>query len=140
MKIRNGFVSNSSSSSFVINKRNLSKSQIRKIRDYEEEGKQYGLSCGSFDSWGISENSTWMAGSTSMDNFDMAAFFERIGVQSSEVKWGDGYEYDLLPEEDSPREEVEYYCPECEERLTTYYDKPAKVCPFCGSFEIRVQE
>jgi hypothetical protein len=34
MKIRNGFVSNSSSSSFVICKQNLSKKQIEGIQDF----------------------------------------------------------------------------------------------------------
>jgi hypothetical protein len=34
MKIRNGFVSNSSSSSFVLDKEGLTKEQIEKLNDY----------------------------------------------------------------------------------------------------------
>jgi hypothetical protein len=37
MKVRKGFVSNSSSSSFVICKKNLTKEQIRKIQKWLEE-------------------------------------------------------------------------------------------------------
>ena len=58
MKIRNGFVSNSSSSSFVIERKNLSKKQIRKIKNHIHEHNNMNPlnqhdSC---DSWYVYEN------------------------------------------------------------------------------------
>ena len=41
MKIRNGFVSNSSSSSFIISKEYLSPHQIKQIRNHLEEAKKF---------------------------------------------------------------------------------------------------
>ena len=42
MKIRNGFVSNSSSSSFIINKKCLTKEQIDQICNYKEVARVLG--------------------------------------------------------------------------------------------------
>ena len=39
MKIRNGFVSNSSSSSFVIDKSKLTEKQVRQVVNYEGSGE-----------------------------------------------------------------------------------------------------
>lgn len=87
MKKRTGFVSNSSSSSFVINKDNLSFSQIKAIKDHansESFDKDY---LDNRDIWNIDETSKTIIGSTSMDNFDMEAFFEKIGVNFSDIEW-----------------------------------------------------
>lgn len=138
MKVRRGFVSNSSSSSFVINKRFLSKQQLQKIRNYEEEGKQFGLYKGSWDFWCIEENRDWIIGNTSMDNFDMGIFFEKIDVPLNEVRWGDGFE--RLPEEEessnedfSDEEGKTWCCCVCNERWTTYTERLVEECPFCTS-------
>jgi hypothetical protein len=86
MKLRNGFVSNSSSSSFVLSKHFVSEYQLEKIRNHievakdegwvEEKGGQLGWP----EPWDISENEHEVMGDTFMDNFDMEGFLERIGV------------------------------------------------------------
>lgn len=63
MKIRNGFVSNSSSSSFIINKNNLTADEEKLILDYiDSEAND--------DGWSIEidETSGLINGWTSMDN------------------------------------------------------------------------
>jgi hypothetical protein len=77
MKIRNGFVSNSSSSSFIIPKSALSAAQIDKIKNYGTAGALYGAP----DSgWDIKEDKHTIRGSTYMDNFDMDQYLIDIGV------------------------------------------------------------
>lgn len=94
MKIRNGFVTNSSSSSFVIAKRNLDFDQINAIRRHGEIGEKLGLDC-SEEEWHIEENKLFIGGSTDMDNFNMAEFFDRIEIPDEIVRWDDGYSFEL---------------------------------------------
>ena len=99
MKTRNGFVSNSSSSSFVINKDLITPFQICMIKNYQvaariidnhdaEEGDR-----GEFgwvdDYWRIEETEDELIGRTSMDNFNMDAFLVRIQVPSEAVIWSE---------------------------------------------------
>lgn len=79
MKVRNGFVSNSSSSSFLISKRFITDEQMEKIRDIVYPDYSF---------WYISEDETYFAGRTDMDNFDMHDFMVSIGVDMEHVKWG----------------------------------------------------
>lgn len=44
MKTRNGFVSNSSSASFVINRFDVNREQLRQIVDYYDTSKELGVS------------------------------------------------------------------------------------------------
>jgi hypothetical protein len=74
MKIKNGFVSNSSSSSFLINKRHLSSEQIESIKDH----KNCGLEDADTDAWTITENKHQIKGYTDMDNFSMDYFLTEI--------------------------------------------------------------
>jgi len=78
MKIRNGFVSNSSSSSFVIQKKDITAEQLTQINKHADEAGS--------ESWGITETDTTIEGWTMMDNFDMEEYLEKIGVVI--VEWG----------------------------------------------------
>jgi len=82
MKSRTGFVSNSSSSSFIIPKYWLSEHQMDQIRRHEEIKNIPAL-----DGWNISEDEVDIRGYTSMDNFDMRQFLEDIGVNMDKVRW-----------------------------------------------------
>lgn len=86
MKIRTGFVSNSSSSSFVINKNYLSAEQIVLIKNHSEEGLKFDIPWAE-DAWFIEETENYIKGNTFMDNFDMRRFLERIGVDMDCVEW-----------------------------------------------------
>ena len=88
MKVRLGFVSNSSSSSFVVNKRFLTPLQIEQIQNHRELGIQLGIMYSQTDYWVIDENEFEIEGHTDMDNFDMNEFMEKIGVDMSKVHIG----------------------------------------------------
>ncbi len=92
MKLRNGFVSNSSSSSFVIYLKDITKEQLEKIINHAEEGERFGIDYAKSDEWNIEVNGTpetdgVVRGDTFMDNFDMAEFFKMIGIDSDKVDW-----------------------------------------------------
>ena len=92
MKIRSGFVSNSSSASFVIGKYYLSSEQIDMINNHIEEGKKHphldNLDCESEDQWSIFEDDNTISGSVYMDTFDMETFLSKIvGIDKDKVKW-----------------------------------------------------
>ena len=117
MKIRNGFVSNSSSSSFVILKKYLSEEQIKKIKNHieycvkenlfdlkdtynhlldeyisdypKEKADQKAKRYIKYNEWNITEWTDIITGGTSMDNFNMYEFMETIGVPLDKVKWRD---------------------------------------------------
>jgi len=105
MKIRDGLVSNSSSSSFIISKNKLTDLQIYQIKNYQniayelggydkiEDGNINGYKCGKFgyidDRWNITETLLNIKGDTIIDNFDFCTFLPAIGVKSEDVIWGD---------------------------------------------------
>jgi hypothetical protein len=127
MKIRNYFVSNSSSSSFVILKDSLSKTQLDMILNYqtyiesfinldEENWKdakvdksekelyqsgeyyeqrnnrlKYLFQYFDSDPWTIKDHDDYIFGETSMDNFDIASFFNYINIENDYIKWDDGW-------------------------------------------------
>jgi hypothetical protein len=90
MKVRAGFVTNSSSSSFILQKKNLTESQIEKVMRHGEycrirkmEGQFY---CDIHDDWGVCQHTDTITGSTYMNNFDMEEFFKMIGIDSADYK------------------------------------------------------
>jgi hypothetical protein len=95
MKARNGFVSNSSSSSFLINTFYLSDFQIESIKNYKEVASKNKMECCSIDycSWTIKiieriDGYDDISGFTLMDNFDMHYFLTRIlGIDREHIKW-----------------------------------------------------
>jgi hypothetical protein len=90
MKSRFGFVSNSSSSSFIIANYNLSLEQINKIVNHSSvaEKDMPEIDCPN-DSWTIEVTYEHVQGYTYMDNFDMSTFLKNIGVDSKNIKWED---------------------------------------------------
>lgn len=104
MKYRLGFVTNSSSSSFIISKYYLTPQQIDQIKDYINVaesvvgGTEDSLGYTEFgwldEDFGIEENEKFIGGSTWMDNFDMYAFLDYIKVPQEKVKWF-SFSYDL---------------------------------------------
>lgn len=82
MKIRNGFVSNSSSSSFMIHRRHLTWEQDELIQ----------LACGDIaeaspTGWSVVRTYGTLICFTIMDNFNMKEYLEKIGVDLNKVHW-----------------------------------------------------
>jgi hypothetical protein len=104
MKTRTGFVSNSSSSSFVLDKALLSATQVDEIKRHGEISKErysitptetYGKTLseglGWCDPWYVKETESTLTVGTFMDNFCMERYLELIGAKAAIVSEG---EYD----------------------------------------------
>jgi hypothetical protein len=110
MKYRSGFISNSSSASFVVNLNDITPLQrylienhiaeAKKIvikdfltKDHPNEAKkleQYFNESSGYDAWEIEIKDNNLVGYTSMANFDMESFLKLINVDLNKVK----YEHD----------------------------------------------
>lgn len=107
MKVRLGFVSNSSSASFVLQKRNLTKEQLNMVREHgffgglflffecKAEGIEHQKAVEAakyIDYWDLEECNDTIGGDTCMDNFDMRWFLDKIGVSEDDYKmYGQNY-------------------------------------------------
>lgn len=86
MKIRSGFVSNSSSSSFVIDKRGLTKKQIEKIDEWILNSQDYkdGENLSYSDDNNFNESSKHYFGSISF-HVNFFHFLEEIGIPKTNI-------------------------------------------------------
>ena len=90
MKFRYGFVSNSSSCSFIVPKKILSEGQMDKLRNHIEYARNNFPQisyANDEDTWSIEETDEQMTLSTCMNNFDMEAFLIAIGVPEENIEW-----------------------------------------------------
>lgn len=101
MKIRKSFVSNSSSSSFIIAKSDLNLGQIYLLINHAgviPQFQEIDPKVGHFYTewaWQIDMDDNYISGYTSMDNFNMHRFMELIGIDPANVKWDDFWDFDL---------------------------------------------
>ena len=123
MKTRRGFVSNSSSASFVVQKAPLTEFQIEALRNPRAcaEGFLRWTPEDHYtdDEWRIEETDDCFSAWTSMDNFDMEQFCTAIGIPAEAMDFfedsgmlgmigmlGDIFS-DGLDDEDEPEDSVE---------------------------------
>ena len=78
MKVRNGFVSNSSSSSFVIDRNYVSSQTLGDIIGHADIAKE--------DAWIITTTNTTVKCSTHMNNFDLREYVKELGVPESAIE------------------------------------------------------
>lgn len=82
MKTRLGFVSNSSSASFIVKKAGLTPSQVYILENYVEAAMKSSLDWpDEADSWSMTEYANHYEFRTSMDNFSLNEFFVSMGIK-----------------------------------------------------------
>ena len=83
MKTRNGFVSNSSSSSFTIRLEDITAKQLVEIQNH---GKLANVE--ERNQWYINTTDNRVCGDTHMDNFSMYEYLcDELGINPDSIKW-----------------------------------------------------
>ena len=83
MKIRNGFISNSSSSSFIVSLKDISVNELNKIMEYSDSSDAELR-----DTWHITVDASAgiLRGFTSMDNDDFDSYLKNNNIDTSKFK------------------------------------------------------
>ncbi len=124
MKVRIGFVSNSSSASFAISLRRLSLEQLCKILNHIKWGRKLGIEyADASETWNINVSKGILYGDTFMDNFDMGQLMEKIGVNPDAIKWGERGGYDDEGCTDEKPEPCDPDCEDCQMRYICYTNR-----------------
>jgi len=88
MKVRVGFVSNSSSSSFVLQKEHVTPAQLKLIRNHIHKARKLNQELSKGDQFYVRDSDVWhlyetektLEGSHYIDNFDMEKYFRLLGL------------------------------------------------------------
>lgn len=87
MKIRNGFVSNSSSASFVLKTNKLSSNQLCRIFELIKEDECDGTILKlDYDRWSITISENEISGYTWMDNEELSELFSELNIPYTEYE------------------------------------------------------
>jgi hypothetical protein len=97
MKIKDDFITNSSSANFIILKKFLTQEQIIAIYNHLELGKVLAKKYKHSDAYTPDKNDEWLIyetkkelrGETSMDNFDMKWFLREIYIDEKIIRFKD---------------------------------------------------
>jgi len=88
MKIRRGFVSNSSSSSFSILLSDIMADQLYQIENHAQNSLFETCGGSEYDAWTISTSELEVIGNTDMDNFDMHFFLTKVlKINEDAIRW-----------------------------------------------------
>ena len=89
MKVRNGFVSNSSSASFILQVSKMSDLQIYAMFNLDAMTRALNIDFRD-DGWTIKDAGEFIHGDTIMDNGAMTKFFKAIGLSEAAIVNYDG--------------------------------------------------
>ena len=137
MKYRIYFVSNSSSSSFILNKKYLTEYQIHQIYNHiqiaaELENKDEFGCIDNESEWKIYDDGKYLNFNTDMDNFYITPFLERIGVDITKV--------DLKEEDEDNDFNKTFYNTIIEELKYTLDDKEKIITVLKNELELKNKE